>query len=136
MGSAAAHANGRRLRAFEADVRTIARLREKLGIDESSKQSVTDVSFKTPQTLRLGGREAKTWHLDELTLNALEHLIDTHEPGPPGENHDKACVTGVPYSSNARTRLHGPSVAVVNSSLKSRNSRTCSMDGAGRRDER
>jgi len=55
-------------------VRSIARAEQKLGFDQRAKQRVTHRAVQTPQPLGLRNRQAKTRHLDVLTLHTPKHV--------------------------------------------------------------
>ncbi|MGH8637661.1 MAG: hypothetical protein ACREUZ_11070 [Burkholderiales bacterium] len=83
--------HARRHCSFQADERAIACLRQKLGVDQSAEQRVTNVALEAPQALCLRGREAQAGHFDVLTLNPLEHFIDAHWM-PPAPADSIACL--------------------------------------------
>ena len=55
----------------------VARLREEPRIDERAKHSVTRRCIKPPQALGLLGRQAETWHLQELASNTPHYFLNT-----------------------------------------------------------
>jgi hypothetical protein len=71
--------NARWQRPVLTNERTITRLRQKLCIDQSAQERVAHIPLQAPQALRLCGGQPKARHLDELSLDPLEHFIDPHE---------------------------------------------------------
>ena len=69
-------------RALHAHERPVARLSEKLRVDQRAEQRITDLAFKTPEALRLRGGQSKPGHFYELTLNPLKHVINAHRLYP------------------------------------------------------
>jgi hypothetical protein len=61
------------------DERAIPGLRKKLCVDQSAQERVANISLQAPQALCLCGGQSKARHLDELSLDPLEHFIDPHE---------------------------------------------------------
>jgi hypothetical protein len=75
--------NPRWQRSVLANEGTIPRLRQELCVDQCTKERVTDITLQPPQALCLCGCQTEARHLDELSLNPLEHFIDPHGSFPP-----------------------------------------------------
>jgi hypothetical protein len=60
------------------DKRTVTRLRQELRINQRAEKCIADVALQTPQALCLRGRQPKPGHFDELTLDSLQHVVNTH----------------------------------------------------------
>ena len=68
--------------AIQPDERSVARLRQKLRIYESTKQGVTDVALQPPQPLGLRWCQPQPGHFYELALDPLKHIVHTHTCHP------------------------------------------------------
>ena len=60
------------------DERSVSSLREKVRLDQGLQQSFAKLPIEAPEPLRLGGRQAKSGHLDKFTLNSLKDVLDAH----------------------------------------------------------
>jgi hypothetical protein len=65
--------DGRRV--FHTHERAIASPEKKLCVDQGAEQRVARCGIKSPQTARLRLRESQSRHLEEFTLNAIEHFV-------------------------------------------------------------
>jgi hypothetical protein len=61
---------------------SISGLLQKLGINEGLHERHAEIALQTPKPLGLRSRQPKTGHLHILALDALQHVVDTHEIPP------------------------------------------------------
>jgi len=59
-----------------ADESAIARSREKTGVDESTEDGVTRGFVETPKAARLLGRQPQAGHLEKLSANSVNDLLN------------------------------------------------------------
>ena len=55
-------------------IRSVTCAKQKLGLNQGAKQGVAYRAIQTPESLRLRNRQAKTRHLDVLTLHTSKHV--------------------------------------------------------------
>src|SRR5829696_6637809 len=64
------------------DERPVPSTRKEPGIHESFEQFVAKVPIKTPKSLRLSRRQAKTGHFYEFALHSPKRVLYAHEKLP------------------------------------------------------
>jgi len=60
-----------------SDKRAVARFGKETGVDESSEDGVTRGFIESPEAARLLGRKAQPGHLQKLSADTMDDLLDS-----------------------------------------------------------